>query len=328
MKFSRFVQTLSFSLILLAIMSSFAFSQDLVVQKTGTPITIDGKADDAVWALVEENIVDNPFVGEREDEYDSEGHFKMLWDDTYLYFICDVWDLDLYEDTPGANENDESFDMFFDPWFDGGDAPLEDDVLLTIEFSFSGDCSLSGAKGGFTEFDTTGVMALCSETENGYMIEAAIPLADLQVTPGDAFGFDVRINDDDDGDGRDTQVAWFAEVLGNWNKPSALAELVLAPTVVGVKENHIVPETFSLAQNYPNPFNPTTTISYAVNQTSNVELKVYDLLGHEVATLVNDIKTAGVYHVTFDAQELSSGVYIYTLKSAESVLTNKMILMK
>jgi hypothetical protein len=303
-------------------------TQDLVVQKTATPITINGLADEAVWALVDENIVDNTYVGEREDEYDSEGRFKMLWDDTYVYFICDVWDLDLVEDSPGANENDESFDMFFDPWLDGGDAPQEDDVLLTVEFSFSGDCSLSGAKGGFTEFDTTNVIAKCTETDNGYMIEAAIPIEDLQITPGDAFGFDLRINDDDDGDGRDTQVAWFAEVLGDWNKPSALAELVLAPTVVGVADNRVAPMAFELLQNYPNPFNPTTTISYTVQKTGAVELKVYDLLGQEVATLVNDVKTAGVHHVTFDAHELSSGVYIYTLKSEIAVLANKMILIK
>ena len=85
---------------------------------------------------------------------------------------------------------------------------------------------------------------------------------------------------------------------------------------------------FVLQQNYPNPFNPKTTISYAVNTTGNVELNVYDLLGHQVATLVNGVQTAGNYQVTFDARDLSSGVYIYTLKSSESVLTNKMILMK
>lgn len=328
MKFSRLAQTLSFSLILFAITSSFAFSQELVVQKTGTPITIDGKAEDAEWAFVEENIVDNTYVGEREDEWDSQGHFKMLWDDTYVYFICDVWDLDLYEDTPGANENDESFDMFFDPWFDGGDAPQEDDVLLTVEFSFSGDCTLSGAKGGFTEFDTTNIIAKCTETENGYIIEVAIPIDDLQIVPGEAFGFDVRINDDDDGDGRDTQVAWFAEVLGNWNKPSALAELVLAPTVVGVADNRVAPMAFELLQNYPNPFNPSTSIAYSLPANGQVRLAVYDLLGSEVAILADGLQQAGRHEFTFSAENLGSGVYFYKLESDQGVFTKKMILMQ
>jgi hypothetical protein len=88
------------------------------------------------------------------------------------------------------------------------------------------------------------------------------------------------------------------------------------------------PAGFELAQNYPNPFNPTTTISYSIHQTGNVELKVFDLLGKEVVSLVNKVQNPGVYNVTFDAQDLSSGVYIYTLKSANAVMSNKMVLMK
>ncbi|OQX84378.1 hypothetical protein B6D60_09490, partial [candidate division KSB1 bacterium 4484_87] len=89
-----------------------------------------------------------------------------------------------------------------------------------------------------------------------------------------------------------------------------------------------LPTEMTLQQNYPNPFNPTTTISYTVNTTGNVALNVYDLLGKKVATLVNGVQPAGNYQVAFDARDLSSGVYIYTLKSAESTMSNKMILMK
>ncbi len=312
----------------LFIFSSIIVAQDLVLMKTSTPIVVDGLANDEAWAMVEENIVDNPFVGEREDEYDSEGRFKMLWDDTYIYFICDVWDLDLYEDSPGANENDESFDMFFDPWLDGGDAPQEDDVLLTLEFSFSGVCSKSGAKGGFTEFDTTGVIAMCSETNDGYIIEAAIPLEDLQMAPGDNFGFDLRINDDDDGDGRDTQVAWFAVDVGNWNKPSALAELVLDPTVVSVEDNGVSPMAFALDQNYPNPFNPSTTIEYSLDKSSQVSLTVYNLLGKQVAQLANGTQAAGQYSVKFDASSLENGIYFYQLQAGDQKITKRMMLVK
>ncbi|MBN1466808.1 T9SS type A sorting domain-containing protein, partial [candidate division KSB1 bacterium] len=88
------------------------------------------------------------------------------------------------------------------------------------------------------------------------------------------------------------------------------------------------PNEFALAQNYPNPFNPTTTISYSIKTTGKVELKVYDLLGHEVASLVNKVQNPGVYNVTFDAHDLSSGIYIYTLESADAVMSNKMVLMK
>jgi hypothetical protein len=85
---------------------------------------------------------------------------------------------------------------------------------------------------------------------------------------------------------------------------------------------------FALEQNYPNPFNPSTKINYSIKEKSNVELKIFDLLGGEVATLVNEEKSPGNYEVFFDASKLSSGVYLYTIKSGSFVQTRKMLLMK
>jgi uncharacterized delta-60 repeat protein len=88
------------------------------------------------------------------------------------------------------------------------------------------------------------------------------------------------------------------------------------------------PNDFVLYQNYPNPFNPTTTIQYVIPQRSNVTLKVYDILGNEVATLVNEEKERGVYAVNFDASLLASGMYLYRLQAGSFVETKKMILLK
>ena len=85
---------------------------------------------------------------------------------------------------------------------------------------------------------------------------------------------------------------------------------------------------FALEQNYPNPFNPSTTINYSIKEKSNVELKIFDLLGGEIAVLVNEEKTPGNYDVSFDASSLSSGVYLYTIKAGSFVQTRKMLLMK
>lgn len=85
---------------------------------------------------------------------------------------------------------------------------------------------------------------------------------------------------------------------------------------------------YSLAQNYPNPFNPTTKINYAIKEKGNVELKVFDLLGSEIATLINEEQNPGNYEVFFDASKLSSGVYLYTIKSGNFMQTRKMLLMK
>lgn len=94
------------------------------------------------------------------------------------------------------------------------------------------------------------------------------------------------------------------------------------------KENELILNNLSLSQNYPNPFNPSTSIQYAVSSRQFVTLKVFDLLGREVVTLVNEEKPAGVYEVTFDATGLSSGVYLYKLIAGNYSETKKMILIR
>jgi hypothetical protein len=89
-----------------------------------------------------------------------------------------------------------------------------------------------------------------------------------------------------------------------------------------------LPDNFVLFQNYPNPFNPTTSIQYAINSRQLVQLKVYDILGNEVATLVNEQKEPGYYEVEFNATQFSSGVYFYRLQAGDFVQTKKMILMR
>jgi len=97
-----------------------------------------------------------------------------------------------------------------------------------------------------------------------------------------------------------------------------------------IRENSGVnePETFSLGQNYPNPFNPATTINYNIASAGKVELKVFDILGREVMTLVNDIQDAGSHSVLFNASNLSSGVYFYRINSGSFSDVKKMILVK
>ncbi|MEW6651921.1 MAG: T9SS type A sorting domain-containing protein, partial [Bacteroidota bacterium] len=94
-----------------------------------------------------------------------------------------------------------------------------------------------------------------------------------------------------------------------------------------------VPSSYSLDQNYPNPFNPATTISYQLPTASSVTLKVYDVLGREVATLVDEFKNAGNYKIIFNVKtrhsvSLHSGVYFYRLTTPSSIITKKMLLLK
>ncbi len=103
-----------------------------------------------------------------------------------------------------------------------------------------------------------------------------------------------------------------------------LKQIVL-PADVGEGQH---PSAFQLSQNYPNPFNPATAIHYQLPTRDLVSLKVFDLLGKEVATLVNEVKPAGEYTVLFDASRFASGVYLYRLASGGSGLTRKMLLIR
>ena len=100
------------------------------------------------------------------------------------------------------------------------------------------------------------------------------------------------------------------------------------PGVINDVSDGLVPLTFDLGQNYPNPFNPSTTIKFSIPEAGVVTLRVFNLLGEEVAMLLNSEKTAGVYEATFDASRLSSGVYFYTLEAKNFISTKKMVLLK
>ena len=96
-----------------------------------------------------------------------------------------------------------------------------------------------------------------------------------------------------------------------------------------VKDNKdIISDKYILMQNYPNPFNPSTTIRYSIPKESFVTIKVYDIIGREIATLVNERKAAGNYSVKFNAGNFPSGVYIYRIQSGGFTDTKKFILLK
>lgn len=103
---------------------------------------------------------------------------------------------------------------------------------------------------------------------------------------------------------------------------------VFYKTITDIASENLVASDYKLSQNYPNPFNPSTTIKYSIAQNSFVSLKVYDILGKEVATLVNKEQSSGKYEVNFSGSQLASGIYYYSLKFGNNTITKKMILMK
>jgi hypothetical protein len=122
---------------------------------------------------------------------------------------------------------------------------------------------------------------------------------------------------------------YFVTAQDATNNESAPSDTVAASPTVGVEiESLKQPFSFALHRAYPNPFNPTTQIKYEIGTRSNVELKVYNILGAEVATLVHEVKSPGVYVAVWSASEMSSGVYFYRLRAGGFVATKKLVLQK
>jgi hypothetical protein len=96
----------------------------------------------------------------------------------------------------------------------------------------------------------------------------------------------------------------------------------------GVNGNNNVPSKYSLSQNYPNPFNPVTSIEFEIPEKTFVSLKITDITGKEVDNLLNEYKEPGKYNVSFDANRFSSGVYFYTIRTANYYNSRKMVLIK
>ena len=109
-----------------------------------------------------------------------------------------------------------------------------------------------------------------------------------------------------------------------------LSELAIRGSVTSSDDPtiNIIPLVYDLYQNYPNPFNPLTIIKYQIPEDGLVVLKIYDLLGKEVRTLVNQQRTAGIYELNFEAGRLASGVYLYRLQVNDYISTKKMMLLK
>lgn len=121
----------------------------------------------------------------------------------------------------------------------------------------------------------------------------------------------------------DTYIFASGVAEGLWRRP--LSELV---TMLPVENTTELPKEFALYQNYPNPFNPSTTLSFVICHLSFITLKVYDVLGREVTTLVNEEKPAGTYEIKWNATNLPSGVYFYKIQAGSFIETKKMILVK
>ena len=121
-----------------------------------------------------------------------------------------------------------------------------------------------------------------------------------------------------------------ADIILDSNDPDSLQVRipVVLNVVTGIEDEISLPTTYALYQNFPNPFNPTTQFSYDLPEQSDVLLKIYNILGEEVATLINETQNAGSFNIVWDASHLASGIYLYRFIAGNFVETKKMLLLK
>jgi len=170
-------------------------------------------------------------------------------------------------------------------------------------------------------------------------VDSVVSVSETVVTHAGTFNNCIVILEtqtDNQGNLIHTDYSYYAYGMGKvknvrtFPPTDAHTDLLISYNVTGLndEETNQNPDNFLLSQNYPNPFNPSTSIRYHVSGNSQVILKVYNVLGNEVATLVNEEKPAGNYEVEFDGSRLTSGVYFYQLKSGSYLETKKMVMMK
>jgi hypothetical protein len=154
-------------------------------------------------------------------------------------------------------------------------------------------------------------------------------------TPNDTASFIDRINPCIDcsggGENQSGYYRYKVQAIDKYDNVSVFSDFVSVNAGWLDPDNFInpsIPEVFALSQNYPNPFNPSTEIRYSIPANGFVRLKVYNLLGEEIAVLVNEYKNQGEYNVTFDGSNLASGVYFYKLELGSYIATKKMVLIK
>ncbi|HLF15360.1 MAG TPA: T9SS type A sorting domain-containing protein [Bacteroidota bacterium] len=200
------------------------------------------------------------------------------------------------------------------PVLGDGDSVVHDLIAYTVNSSIQGFVQLDGAAPGFS------IDLFASNQDSGESFIATDP-----VTGSFSIPVSDKIYDYD---------LWPMNFFGPymWSLVSARpgdVGVIYNLTTVGVDDGELtLPQAYSLGQNYPNPFNPLTTIPYSVPERSEILLTVYDMLGREVATLVNEVQEPGMKTVTFDAGPLPSGVYAYRIVSKTFTDVKKMLVMK
>jgi hypothetical protein len=275
---------------------------------------------------------------------DSDDDLSVLayvaMDNDYLYVAYDVTDDIVNPWASGNSWENDAPDLYIGlyNWHGAPHTSYQSGPEPDYHFRFNKNQAIIDNIGGHVVFDSTNADYYWGEKfDPGYIVEAKISFADLAAVQGDnlfsplvgmRIPIDHSINDADTGirEGIITYSPFNEDQ--SWNDVSRWLYTWIGGAWTDVENDENVVLTYELEQNYPNPFNPATQIRYTLEQASNVTLRVYDMLGREVATLINENQNAGRHVVDFNASNFASGVYLYRLQAGSFVQVKKMILVK
>ncbi|MCF8413705.1 MAG: T9SS type A sorting domain-containing protein [Melioribacteraceae bacterium] len=280
-----------------------------------------------VWYETPEMKINNVTVGSRTSDFQAQ--WKAMYDNSNLYVLVEVTDEVQINDSGAEWYKDDCVEVFIDGNNSKGTSY---DGVNDFQFGFRWDDENINF-GNNSLNRTTGIEFITYKTQIGYNLEAKIPWATIGVTPqtNSRIGFDVGVDDDDNGGDRECAIASIFTADNAWNNPSVFGSIQLVrPT--GIEDNYgrenSFPTEFKLSKNYPNPFNPVTTISYSLPENVDVNLAVYDLNGRLVKTLIDKSQSAGNYNITWNALHESSGVYFFKISAGKFSAIQKCILLK
>lgn len=318
----------------------------LQIVKASTAITLDGLMDEDYKNS--NSITMNYFrvdgatdVSGTDPMFGSFVTAYPLWDANNFYLFCDVVDGTVIDVPTNPGWNQDAVELFLDGDNDhtpetalhgNQHQPVVPHWLKGQEAGHMylmnwGTMDTTGIEVKITDHDMRGNDGSLTEEGSGFNVEFKIPLANFGVDgssgAGAKFGFEIQ-HDNGNTTVRDGQQKWWSPNGRSWADASLWGYCQLSDEIINtkVKTSSSVISSYKLEQNYPNPFNPSTKITFELAKSEKVKLAVYNLLGEQVAELVNGMMSASSHTITFNAQNLASGIYFYRLEAGSTVLSN------